>query len=209
MKITDLSPQKKRKDRWNLFLDGEFYCGLDEGAVARLGLRIGQEIDENFLTKMENEELSAKAWNALLFFLKSRERSEKEIINKLKTKEFSDSVIAGTIIKGKDLNLIDDQRFAEMWLRERAKFNPKGKRALQMELRQKGINDEILQQVLAENVGAETEEALARQSFEKKSRIWNDMTNRKQKEKMVRYLAGKGFGWEVINALINNIEIQN
>ncbi len=202
MRITDLAPQKKRKDRWNLFLDGAFYCGLDEGAVAKLGLKIGQEIDESFLQKMEREELSSKAWNALLFFLKSRERSEKEIINKLKSKEFSDKVIEATLIKGKELNLINDQRFAEMWVRERAKFNPKGKRALQMELRQKGIGDDVLQEVFAENMSTETEESLARQAFEKKSRIWNDMTDRKQKEKMVRYLAGKGFGWETINALL-------
>ncbi|MBI2448253.1 RecX family transcriptional regulator [Candidatus Microgenomates bacterium] len=202
MKITNLSPQKKRKDRWNLFLDGEFYCGMDEGAVARLGLKIGQEVDEDFLAKMENEETSAKAWNALLFFLKSRERSEKEVINKLKSKEFSDNVIAQTLEKAKDLNLIDDQRFAEMWIRERAKFNPKGKRALQMELRQKGIADEILKQVLAENIDTETEESLAHQAFEKKSRVWTDMADRKQREKMTRYLAGRGFSWNTIEKLI-------
>ncbi len=47
-----------------------------------------------------------------------------------------------------ELDLLDDQKFARWWVEQRLRFRPKGNRALTAELLAKGIDREIISQVL-------------------------------------------------------------
>ena len=171
MQITKIEVQKKRKDRYNIFIDDEFRFGLDEGTLIKFDLRKGIEVSEQEIEKIENEEVNAKAFNAAASFLKTRERSCKEIRDKLKTKEFSENAIEKVLEKLERLNIVNDKRFTEMFVRDRMKLKPKGKRVLFQELSQKGIDRYIIEDVLNEMLDGDNEIDLAKRVLEKAASI--------------------------------------
>ena len=45
-KITDIQPQKRNKNRVNVYVDGEYTLALELLTVMKLGLKIGTEVTE-------------------------------------------------------------------------------------------------------------------------------------------------------------------
>ncbi|GAG50789.1 unnamed protein product, partial [marine sediment metagenome] len=66
-----------------------------------------------------------------------RPRSEKELRERLSGKGFGGATACKVISFLKDKNIIDDLRFARLWVESRMRANPKGDMALERELRQK------------------------------------------------------------------------
>lgn len=202
MTITKIEVQKKRKDRYNIFVDGVFRFGLDEGVVARLGLYEKKEITETEIDRIEKEEVVAKAFNAAANFLKTRERSKKEIKDKLKTKEYPDIVIERVLEKLERLNIVNDNRFAEMFVRDRIKLKPKGKKVLSLELAQKGIDKNIIEEVLYELLNSDVELELAKRVLEKAEKKYLGLEERERKDKIIKYMMTRGFSYNTIEKII-------
>jgi len=203
MLITKIEVQKKRKDRYNIFIDGVFRFGLDEGVVARLGLYEKKEIDEEEIEQIEKEEVVAKAFNAAVNFLKNRERSRKEIKDKLKTKDYSENVIEKVLEKLERLDIVNDKRFAEMFVRDRMKLKPKGKKVLSLELAQKGIDKNIIEEVLQDLLGGDSELELAKRVLGKVEKKYAGLEGREKKDKIIKYLLSKGFAYNIIEEIFN------
>lgn len=202
MFITKIDVQKKRKDRYNIYIDGEFKFGLDEGVVVRFGLYEKREIDQELIDQIEKEEVIAKAFNAVANFLKTRERSKKEIRDKLKTKDYSESVVEKVLEKLERLNIVNDRRFAEMFVRDRMKLKPKGKKVLQIELMQKGIDRGTIEEVLGEMLNTENEIELAKKIYEKAIRKYGSADEQDIKQKKIKYMLSRGFSYDIIEKLI-------
>lgn len=101
-----------------------------------------------------------------------------------------------------NLGLVDDEAFVDWWLEQRATFRPKGKRALKMELRFKGIDRDLIERSLAEKVD---EEVLAKKAFLKKIPSLKNLPSEVQKEKLIGFLSRRGFSWEVIRKTLDEI----
>lgn len=203
MQITKIEVQKKCKDRYNIFIDSVFRFGLDEGVVARLGLYEKKEINEKEIEQIEKEEVVAKAFNVAVNFLKTRERSKKEIRDKLKIKEYSESVIEKVLAKLENLDLLNDKRFAEMFVRDRMKLKPKGKKVLSIELAQKGIDRDIIEEVLQELMSGDEEIELAKKVFEKAEKKYSGLEKNLRRDKIIKYLLGKGFSYNIVEKIFN------
>ncbi|MDD5731483.1 MAG: RecX family transcriptional regulator [Patescibacteria group bacterium] len=202
MVISKIEIQKKRKDRYNIHIDGIFRFGLDEGVVARFGLYEKMEIDQGLIDQIENEEVNAKAFNAAANFLKTRERSGKEIRDKLKTKEYSENIIEKVLEKLERLDIVNDRRFAEMFVRDRMKLKPKGKKVLQLELAQKGINRDIVDEVLNEMLGGDNELELAKRVLEKIEKKYSGLEGNVRRDKIIKYLLSKGFSYNIVEKVL-------
>ena len=83
--VTSIEPQKK-KERFNIFVDGKFAFGLDAETVVKSGLKIGQEISEKEIEKLVFENEIKKLMEKALRFLAFRPRSEKEVHSQLNKK---------------------------------------------------------------------------------------------------------------------------
>src|SRR3989344_6757140 len=104
---------------------------------------------------MDNSTIFERYYNLSLRFLSYRPRSEKEIIDYLKkksssvkTSEGQEKLIESIIKKLKEYKFIDDVEFAKFWIEQRTKFKHKPIRVIEYELKQKGINKEIIDDVL-------------------------------------------------------------
>jgi regulatory protein len=147
-----------------------------------------------------------KFYKASVRYLSFRARSEKELSDYL-TKKQCDALTAKRILDSlKRDKFLNDEEFAKMWIRERTLIKPKAIRIIKMELKQKGISKELIDSLFENSDDSPSDLNLAVQLTEKKLRTIHDQTDRyKVKEKLGRYLAGKGFDWDTIKAAIDQV----
>jgi len=101
-----------------------------------------------------------------------------------------------------NLGLVDDEAFVDWWLEQRATFRPKGKKALMMELRLKGIDRDLIERSLAEKVD---EAVLAKKLALKRLSFLKKLPSEVQKEKLWGFLSRRGFSWEIIRKTLDEI----
>jgi len=147
-----------------------------------------------------------KFYKAAVRFLSFRPRSEKEVRDYL-TKKKCDDLTAKRIIESlKRDKFINDEEFTRMWIRERTLIKPKAVRVIKMELKQKGISKELIEEAFENSDDSPSDLNLAVQLIEKKLRTIHDQSDKyKVKEKLGRFLASKGFDWDTIKAAIDQV----
>lgn len=207
--ITSIKPQKK-KDRVNIYLDNKFSgrarpgsawgFGIDLENFVKLGLKVEQELTDEEVGKIVKKAELQKTLDKLLRFATLRPRSEKEIKDYFRRKKVHESLHKELFDRLNHLELIDDEKFAKWWVEQRQSFRPKPKRIMNYELRMKGIKKEIIEKALGEE--EVDEEKMAKELLEKKAYKWKNLEPRVARQKMSQYLAGKGFGWEIIEKVV-------
>jgi len=194
--------QQKNKNRVNVYLDDSFGFGIDLDNFALLNLRVDQEYTEDEIEKIIKKAEFQKTYDKLLRFTMVRPRSEKEITDYFRHKKIHESMHEEMIKKLKHLNLLNNLEFAKWWIDQRIQFKSKSKRIIVQELRMKGINQNDIDDAFGETVI--NEEKMARELLEKKMYKWKSLEPREARQKMSQYLAGKGFGWDVIEKLVKD-----
>jgi len=189
--------QLKNKGRVNIFLDGEFAFGLTRLVAG--WLKVGQELDEKKIAELHAEDESEMAYIRALNFLSYRPRSIAEIERNLRKYKVPETIIPAIIERLKEKNFVNDHDFAKMWVENRNTFRPRGKRALRLELRQKGILDEDIQSILDDLVD---EEALAYQAGIKKAKKLANLEWQDFRRKLGAFLARRGFSYSIISPLL-------
>lgn len=139
MKITAKSG---RKDKIHIYIDGEYLLTVDEIFWFSCGYISGDEIDEEELTAFKEAAGSRCAFNSALNSLDYRDHSEREIRTKLLRKYDADCV-EETVRKLVELDLVNDERYAENYARELYEHKKFGKMRIKSELRAKGIAADI------------------------------------------------------------------
>ncbi|MBM3248311.1 MAG: regulatory protein RecX [Candidatus Omnitrophica bacterium] len=145
-----------------------------------------------------------KAKRIVFQLLKFRARSRKEIEDRLKKKKFTRETINSVIDYFDKLDLINDQEFASCWMKSRL-TKPLGLRRISFELKQKGITEEIIEQ-LKDNIKDSYNEYevvsdLAKSKLNKLKNIELD----KAKSRIYRYLLSRGFSIDVINEVVSEL----
>lgn len=208
-KITSVEPQKssyakaserRRIRRYNIFLDGKFGFAADEDLVVEFRLVPGKVIDQVNLKGLLLEAEVGKLMERMYKLWNIRPRSEKEVRNyfKIKGKELASDLTVDLVIKKlKQKGLLDDKKFAEDWMEARSKKY--GKNRIRQELYQKGIDKEIVNEVI-EN--GENSEQIIQQALEKKLRIWKNLKALEFKKKAYGYLIRRGFEYEIVKKVI-------
>jgi regulatory protein len=190
--ITDLQPQKRRKDRVNVFLDGQFAFGLQEATA--VALSVGQHLSGTEIEALKQADSVEWARQLAYRLISLRPRSTAEIRRHLHKKGVDDGSIEQVIGRLTELDLLDDAAFARYWVDQRETFKPRGRRALQYELTQKGLSRQLVEQALAEV----DEKAAARRAGEKKASLWAHLSEEEFLTKMGGFLGRRGFDYALI-----------
>ncbi|GIV97987.1 MAG: regulatory protein RecX [Herpetosiphonaceae bacterium] len=159
--ITALQVQERDKERVNVFIDGAFAIGVSLRTVQAAGLYKGKRIDEAEFAALQELEQADKAYEAALRFLEARPRSEREVRARLQRRGFPDDHIEAALERLRSLGLVDDSAFARFWVENRQAHRPRGVQALRQELRQKGVDDELIAETLETWSNIDDEQARA------------------------------------------------
>ena len=208
MRITRIESQKKRKGRVSVFLDGAFAFGLDQKVVVDHALHEGDELTQEMIDAVLLDEEKTRAKNKALALLSYRSRSVSELRKKLCEKEFSRKTVEDIIEDLLRVGLLDDVRFASAYIHSRMLQKPMGKRLLGRELFLKGIDEEVIEKCVEEGYEGRTEIDVAREVAEKRVKpVVGDI--RKTKKRLSDFLARRGFGWDVIQAVLQELSWEN
>ena|SRR3989344_7591164 len=131
-------------------------------------------------------------------FLAIRARSQKEVKDYLRKKTSDGNLINQIIDKLTGMGLIDDRKFAQWLIESRSRSRPRGQRLLINELKSKGIN-------LDRDSLRIDEPALAQTALTPKLRLWLKLPYREFRVKAGRFLASRGFSWEVIEKVVKAV----
>ncbi|OGL30490.1 hypothetical protein A3F37_01290 [Candidatus Saccharibacteria bacterium RIFCSPHIGHO2_12_FULL_41_12] len=197
MKITDIKKQVKRSDRYSIYGDNKYVFSLSENELLNSGIKINQEYDGEELERLQRVVVLDKAYDRSLNMISRRPRSIWEMKQYLKQKDYSEDVIEEVLNKLSNRKYIDDQKFAEAWVRDRRLLKKTSKRRLQQELRAKRVSDEIIQKVLLDDETDEHE--VLKQLIEKK----RSQTRYQDDQKLIQYLIRQGFNYSDIKGLIS------
>ncbi len=197
MRITEISEQKNKKNRCNIAIDGNFYCGIESSLIIDLDLFSGKQIDEECLNKICDAETYQKCLNNAFIIISIRMNSENEIRQKL-SRKYTVETINKVVERLAELSYIDDELFAREWVSSHKKS--RGKRCLRQELFQKRINKDIIEMALSDYT-VEEEQASAKRLVEKKKLL--NQTNDDNHQKMYSLLSRKGFDYAIIKAIID------
>jgi len=189
--ITALKVQEKDKTRVNVFLDDAYAFALTLNAA--LGLHKGQVLSEAEIEQLKQVDERQKAYTKALYFLGFRPRSRAEVEKYLAEKECPPPVIVEVIQRLLDEKYLDDETFARQWLENRELFRPRSARALRYELRQKGIENRVVDEV----VNGVDDEAAAWAALEPKLTRWLTLEQTEFNKKVTSFLARRGFPYDV------------
>ena len=198
--ITDLRPQRNKK-RVNVYLDGRFSFGIDLENLVRLNLKIEEEYSEKEIREIIKRAEFQKTYDKLLRYSTLRPRSKREVETWFKKYKVHESLHDELFSKLKRLELLDDTKFAKWWIEQRITFRPRGKKALMAELRQKGIDRYIIDEILTET--DIDEKKMAKKLLERRKYRWERLNKLEARKKKSDFLARKGFSWEIIKQLVN------
>ncbi len=197
--ITAITPQKRNKERVNIFLDDQFAFGLTVKAAANL--KVGAQFTPELERQINSAEEKEKARQAAFTLLSYRPRSVSEVRHNLIKKKMDDQIINQTIAELQQLGYLNDADFVRYWLEQRETFKPRGKRALQQELRQKGVDP----QTIAEALGDLDELAGARKAASARAERWNHLPRRDFQTKLGGFLQRRGFSYDVIRQVTEEL----
>ena len=185
-----------------------------------LNLKVGRELSDGELEELQEESQFGKLYARAMEYCLARPRSVKELRDYLwrKTRptkkrspktgeiterpgvkpEITERVLARLIEK----QYLDDEKFARFWLEHRFLQKGTSVRRLKLELAQKGIDRETIEQLVSENIRSDDEE-LRKIIAKKRHKYAGDQ------QKFMVYLARQGFSYDDVVSALNDVEEVN
>lgn len=203
MEITKI--QALTKQKYRIFLDGESAFAVYKGELSRYHLEEGAVLPPEVYEELVNRVLKKRATLRAMHILERTDKTEAQLRRKLEESEYPKEAVESAIAYVTSYGYLDDRRYAEHYI-ERKKQG-KGKARLKMELVQKGISREIIEEVLESTDFGETREMI-RQIILKKRKTDIPM-NEKEKQRIYGFLMRKGFSSSDILAVMREEEWRN
>lgn len=196
MRITAIEPQTHNAERFNLYVDGHFLLGVNSAIVLQMGLYVEQELLPEQLEQLQSAELEQQAVDRALNYLSFRPRSREEVRRYLRRKETPPDIIEAALARLDRLDFVNDRAFASFWIETREQFNPRGAHALKNELRMKGVEREVVEELVDDE---QDEERALRAGRKKALSLINipGMDYATFRNRLGSFLQRRGFGYEV------------
>lgn len=201
MKITKIEPSKK-EDFSRIYIDGQYFMTVSDEIIVRRRLSEGNEIGEEEIPELSKSVLARRARERLLYALDRRLHSEKELREKLK-KDYPPDIIDAAISELDSLGLIDDETFAKAYCEHRKDSLKKGPYAIRQELILKGVDRDIIEEVLSEVFSDEDEEISGAREVAKKYQ--KDLDTPKGKQRLFAALTRKGYSYATVKKVMREM----
>jgi regulatory protein len=208
MIVTNIERRKRDRRRVDLFIDGEFAFGLNEEVLLRSGLRKGDSLTGEELDGIRASQESSLARNRALKLLSGRLRSEAELRTDLLEHEFHPATVESVIEQLRQVRMLDDRRFARAFVHDARMRRALGRILLQLELRRKGVPEQVIREVL-DAAAQDEEEAVAFEAASKLLKRYRSSRKQsptdRQRNRAAQFLGRRGFDWQTITAVMNRL----
>lgn len=198
MKITQIL---KRRGRLNeIRFDDGTYILLDRQFFLESGLKEDDDISEEKADSLEAESDFLRCKNRAMYYLSGGDYTEKTMLQKLKAAGFEQEYVYKTVIRLKELGLINDLRFAVRFI-ERAREKNLSEREIKEKAMLKGVPGDILREVLDSGETDEVERIKALLL----GKYANKLNDEESSEKVIAALIRKGFKFSDVRTAVREI----
>lgn len=182
----------------SVYVDGAYALSLNHAQLLDHKLRIGLELTDTQVTELKQASDFGKAYERALNYVMIRPRSVREVQQYARRKQWSPQDAQAIVDKLLARGYLNDGAFAKAWVQSRQLTKATSVRKLRLELKQKGVTDDLVAGALsatAYDEHAALEALIAKKR--KLSRYANDP------QKLMQYLARQGFGFDDIKAALD------
>lgn len=207
MKITKIEVQKNNKDRFNLYIDNEFYSGIDSATYVHFNLKLG-DVTKERLDEIKSYDEYRSAINRAIQYLSFKKRTEREIRDYLSDGEVLDGTIDRVIQYCYDNRYINHDDYAESLKNTILNTTDKGPEHLKRKLYEKGVESHIINQYYERFID-ELDEDRMRPIIEKvMTKHMKKSTGRIAEQKTIQTLTQKGYNLNIILMYMNDISLE-
>ncbi len=198
MLVTKLEPFGSRV---KIYINNDFAFVLYKGEISKYGLKEGQEIPSNTYSVIMNK-LFDRGKERALYMLDKSYKTKRYVMDKLKAGLYPESIIDKVVSFLEEINLINDLRYAEMYIDY--KRGSKSKKQIVQDLYVKGVDKKLIDQAFEESDFSDTESL---KKYIEKGKNKYDLSDRKDIQKFYSYLVSKGYSYgDVKDALKDYID---
>jgi regulatory protein len=203
--ITCIERQIRRRERISVWINDQFAFGIAEETWVRFSLFTGRTLTSGEIMEIREWDEIYQAKQTGMRYLERRRRSRKEVRRRLVKKEYSESAIEAAIRFFEEYGMVDDEAFARAWVHDRLLRKKVGRQKLVAELSERGVDRELVNDVLAEVLDVETSRDHAMEAARSKERRLRKSDPIARERSIVTFLKSRGFGWEEIRPVIEEL----
>ncbi|MBP7176766.1 MAG: regulatory protein RecX [Thermoclostridium sp.] len=199
MVITSAIKQKNNPEMLRISIDGEYAFSIPEEEYYRQNLYEAKELTQLEIDAIREESAIKLAKMNGIRLLASKDRSEQEVRERLILKGFDADIAESAILQLKSMGYVNDSLFARKYVSDRLKLKPMSKKALAVELERKGIEKELICEVLDEY---ELDELSIAHRLAKKKYGKYDVNDPKIQHKVYSFLAYRGYSHNIVQEVL-------
>ena len=194
MELTAAEP--RRKSLIQLYLDGEAAVKIDTEIFVRSGLKPGDQLTDEELHQLLQASDARRAKEKALYLLEHRSHSKKELTDKIARTAASWEAAQAAADRMEELGLLNDEAYARDLAKELFTRRRFGKGRDRQELRLKGINSELIDELLLEYDDEDMALENIRAVLDRKYAGWEE--DEKVRRRAFAALQRLGYSYELI-----------
>jgi len=169
--------------------------------AVREGLKVGQELATDQIETLARLDSVQRCLNVATRYLSYRPRSESELRERLCQRGFDSDSVEVVLGRLREQGLVNDVDFAQFWQDNRQSFSPRSRWLTRLELRRKGVAEEIIDQV----VSAASDDDSAYRAALGRARRLPVSDYQGFRRRLGGYLKRRGFSYGVINNTVEQL----
>lgn len=159
----------------------------------------------SFAQNSESRDAHSEARNIVLNQLNFMPRSRRELETTLAKRHIEPDVAKSVLDRFEEIGMVDDAAFAELLIRSRCNTKRVSRSVLRQQLRQKGVDQEIIEAALTVISDAD-ELRMATELVERKVRSMSRLEPEVRKRRLFGLLARKGYNTSIALRVIQDLE---
>lgn len=204
--VTKITIQKKNQDRFSLFHDKLFLIGISRKTRNDFSIEEGVTLTLSLFKQLNDAEDLVAIREACFRYLSRRDHSSSELKQKVSKKGYKESDIDQVIQNLSENGYLDDESFAAKFVEEKTELNQWGPKKIKSHLYKKGIDRKIIENVLSQQTdNLQQQQICVDLVLKRKRHFLREEDAYKRKQKIYRYLAGRGFSGSVIKKSLPRI----
>lgn len=198
--ITAIKKQKRNSNRVNIYLDDEFSFGLY--VIHAVRLKIGQTLSASEIDALQYEDQIEAAFQTALTFIAYKPRTVFDVRKKLSNGGYPGQIVETILEKLLEKDYLNDKQYAENWIENKSINKPRSKKLIRLELRQKNIDQEIIDDAVSQ---MDSEDKLAVRAAEKYHKRLSNFDEEIFKRRLTGYLSRRGFSYSTTKPIVNEM----
>lgn len=196
--ITKIEPQKRNKNRFNLFDADGFFTSLSMDSLLKYHVKEGMALSDDLLAEMKKEDTVKYAKEISVAYIAYTPRTEHQVREHLKKKDIDVGSIEETIQALYHYAFLDDAAYVRSFV---SSYSHKlGEQAMRMKLKERGVSKSVIDANLS--VDEDSQKQVAKALADKLFARYEGQEPYKAKQKVYAALTRKGFSYDVIKSVL-------